>query len=98
MYRCQQNLLNPAQFETKVLEVLCEQSNKLTNCSTYLFRQAFFTFGVVVTDIFEAQSLLKNNPHYQLLHSQAAQKVIETVLYRKQSEATCIRDRCVAST
>ncbi len=79
MYRCQQNLLNPAQFETKVLETLCEQSNKLTNCATYIFRQAFFTFGIVVTDIFEAQSVLKDNPHYKLLQSQVAQKVIETV-------------------
>lgn len=79
MYRCQQNLLNPAQFETRVLEVLCEQSNKLMNCTTYLFRQAFFTFGVVITDIFEAQSFLKNNPHCKRLYSQSAQKVIETV-------------------
>ncbi len=53
-----------------------KQANEL---HTYLFRQAFFTFGVVTTDIFEAPFFLKNNPHYQRLYSQSAQKAIETV-------------------
>lgn len=67
------------EFEQSILEFLCEQSNNLRNCATYLLRQAYFTFGEVLDNPYDLHAELKNNPHYQILYSQAAQQVCTEV-------------------
>lgn len=79
LYKCQQNLLSLSLFETNILELLCQQANKLSNCTIYLLRQSYFTFKAVNSDAFSAQAELKNNPHFKILYSQTAQKIVETV-------------------
>jgi putative transposase len=41
MYGCQQNLINPNDELKAVLEFICFESHKLTNCGIYYARQLY---------------------------------------------------------
>ncbi|MFQ4142753.1 transposase [Chlorogloeopsis sp. ULAP02] len=78
MYGCQQILLSPSQKLKAVLEFICSESNKLTNCAIYYGRQIWFKCHGYLGK-FDLINEYKNNPHYQVLHSQVAQQTLLTV-------------------
>ncbi|NEO76882.1 transposase [Moorena sp. SIO4G3] len=79
MKGCQQNLINNPEV-LPVLEFICSESNKLTNCGIYHARQLFFKTKRFINK-FELNYEMKTtkNPHYQFMHSQAAQQALISV-------------------
>lgn len=45
MYGCQQVAINPNKELKAILQFICEESNKLTNCGIYYARQLYFKTG-----------------------------------------------------
>ncbi len=78
MYGCQQNLVNPDEGLKAVLEFICSESHKLTNCGIYYARQIFFKKGKLIGK-YDLEKEYKTNKHYQVLHSQAAQQILRSV-------------------
>ena len=68
MYGCQQNLINPNTELKAVLEFICSESHKLTNCGIYYARQLYFKTGKLIGK-YDLDKEYKNNKHYQVLHS-----------------------------
>jgi putative transposase len=77
-FGCQQILISPNSELRAILEFICGESTKLSNCGTYLSRQFFFKTGKVPGK-FDLHRELNRNPHYQALHSQVAQQCLTTV-------------------
>lgn len=71
MYGCQQVLLSPDKELKAILEFICSESNKLTNCAIYYERQIWFKCHKYLGK-FDLINEYKTNPHYQVLHSQVA--------------------------
>jgi putative transposase len=78
LYGCQQNLIHPNPDLKVVLEFICSESHKLTNCGIYYARQLFFKTGKLIGK-FDLINEYKTSKHYQVLHSQAAQQVLISV-------------------
>ncbi|MCV3212947.1 transposase [Plectonema radiosum NIES-515] len=78
MYGCQQNLINPNEELKAILEFICSESHKLTNCGIYYARQLFFKTGKLIGK-YDLEKEYKGNTHYQVLHSQAAQQILRSV-------------------
>ncbi|AFZ56444.1 IS200/IS605 family element transposase accessory protein TnpB [Anabaena cylindrica FACHB-243] len=78
LYKCQQNLIQPDKSLKTILEFICSQSHRLTNCGIYYARQIFFKTGKIIKK-FDLINEYKNNKHYQALHSQAAQQTLLSV-------------------
>ncbi|MFB2770563.1 RNA-guided endonuclease InsQ/TnpB family protein [Pelatocladus sp. BLCC-F211] len=78
MYGCQQNLINPDIELKAVLEFICSESHKLTNCGIYYARQFYFKTGKLIGK-YDLEKEYKTNKHYQVLHSQAAQQILRSV-------------------
>ncbi len=78
MYGCQQNLINPSNELRAVLEFICSESHKLTNCGIYYSRQLYFKTGKIIGK-YDLEKEYKINKHYQVLHSQAAQQILRSV-------------------
>lgn len=78
MYGCQQNLINPNNDLKSVLEFICSESHKLTNCGIYYARQLYFKTGKLIGK-YDLEKEYKANKHYQVLHSQAAQQILRSV-------------------
>lgn len=77
-YGCQQILI-PLDKELKaILEYICSESAKLTNCGIYYSRQLFFKTGKIPTK-FDLHKEVGNNPHFKALQSQVAQQSLTTV-------------------
>ncbi|MBW4595990.1 MAG: transposase [Brasilonema angustatum HA4187-MV1] len=77
-YGCQQVLLNRSLLVHPLLEYLCTQSAKLTNCGIYYGRQVWFKQRKYLGK-YDLEKEYKTNRHYQSLHSQCAQQVLRTV-------------------
>ena len=77
-YGCQQILINPAQALKVLLEVVCEESNKLANCGSYYSTQFYFKKGKIKSR-FDLHRLMKDNPHFNALYSQVAQQTLTSV-------------------
>ena len=77
-YGCEQILINPAQALKVILEVVCEESNKLANCGSYYSRQLYFKKGKIKSR-FDLHRLMKDNPHFNALYSQVAQQTLTSV-------------------
>ncbi|MGF1491655.1 MAG: RNA-guided endonuclease InsQ/TnpB family protein [Microcoleaceae cyanobacterium] len=79
MRGCQQNLINQPDV-LPVLEFICSESNKLTNCGIYYARQLYFKTQKFISK-FELNYEMKRskNSHYQFMHSQAAQQALISV-------------------
>jgi putative transposase len=84
LYGCQQNLIDPNHELRAVLEFICSQSHKLTNCGIYYARQLFFKAKKIIGK-YDLEKEYKSNQHYQVLHSQAAQQILRTVAESFQS-------------
>ena len=78
MYGCQQVLANQDNNLINVLTFLCEESHKLTNMGIYYARQLYFKAKKGIGK-FDLEKIYKNNNHYKILHSQAAQQILRTV-------------------
>jgi IS605 OrfB family transposase len=78
VYGCQQNLINPDDNLKAILEFICSESHKLTNCGIYYARQLFFKTKKIIGK-YDLEKEYKTNRHYQVLHSQAAQQILRTV-------------------
>lgn len=78
MYGCQQNLISPDDDLKAILEFICSESHKLTNCGIYYARQLFFKAQKIIGK-YDLEKEYKTNKHYQVLHSQAAQQILRTV-------------------
>jgi putative transposase len=79
LYGTQQSLIKLDQYQHNILEFLCEQSNKLRNCASYWIRQYFFNTNIVNDNPFDLHEQLKDNPHYKIFYSQAAQQICTEV-------------------
>ena len=77
-YGCQQILINPERALKVILEVVCEESNKLANCGSYYSRQFYFKKGKIKSR-FDLHRLMKDNPHFNALYSQVAQQTLTSV-------------------
>ena len=78
MYGCQQVLVNRNSDLINILIFLCEESHKLTNMGIYYARQLYFKAKKGIKK-FDLINLYKNNNHYKVLHSQAAQQTLLSV-------------------
>jgi putative transposase len=81
MFGCQQNLLNPSPELKAILEFLCSESAKLTNCGVYYSRQLFFKTGKIPSraDLHKEIGTRNQNKHYQAFYSDTAQQILTTV-------------------
>jgi IS605 OrfB family transposase len=61
-----------------ILEFICAESHKLTNCAIYYARQLYFKTDKIIGK-FDLEKEYKNNKHYQVLSSQAAQQILKSV-------------------
>jgi lycopene cyclase CruP len=77
-YGCQQILINPDRVLKVILEVVCEESNRLANCGSYYSRQLYFKKGKIKSR-FDLHRLMKDNPHFNALYSQVAQQTLTSV-------------------
>jgi len=77
-YGCQQVLIKTDVHKTSVLEFVCGESAKLSNCGTYYARQLYFKTGKIPSK-FDLHKLLKSNPHFQAMYSHVAQQCLTTV-------------------
>lgn len=78
MYGCQQNLITPNSELKAVLEFICSESHKLTNCGIYYARQLYFKTRKIMGK-FDLEKEYKTNKHFQVLYSQAAQQILRSV-------------------
>jgi putative transposase len=79
VYGTQQILIKLDSLEQNIIEFLCEQSNKLRNCATYWIRQYYFNYNKVNHNPYDLHEHLKDNPHYKIFYSQAAQQICTEV-------------------
>ena len=73
MYGCQQQLIHVDDDTLAVLEFICSQANKLTNCAIYYCRQMFFKAHKYVSN-YELDEIMKSNLHFKVLRSAVAQQ------------------------
>jgi putative transposase len=78
MFGCQQVLINPDKTLKAILEFVCGESAKLSNCGTYYARQLYFKTGKIPSK-FDLHKLLKSNLHFQAMYSHVAQQCLTTV-------------------
>ncbi len=82
-YGCQQNLVSNQDVTEEttlfdVLEFICSEANKLTNCGIYYARQLYFKTGKLINK-FSLDAQYKDNLHYKALFSQSAQQTLLSV-------------------
>lgn len=78
MYGCQQVLLKPDTELAAILEFICSEANKLTNCGIYYARQIWFKSCRLIGK-YDLEKEYKSHGHFKALHSQAAQQVLRSV-------------------
>ncbi|GAB4237745.1 MAG: RNA-guided endonuclease TnpB family protein [Elainellaceae cyanobacterium] len=78
MFGCQPVLLGPDDSLRSILEFICSEANKLTNCGIYYARQLYFKAKKWIGK-HSLSYEYKSNKHYQVLHSQAAQQTLIAV-------------------
>ncbi|MBC1218328.1 IS200/IS605 family element transposase accessory protein TnpB (plasmid) [Trichormus variabilis ARAD] len=78
LYGCQQVLIHADKELKGILEFICSEANKLSNCAVYYARQIWFKAKRYITK-FELDSEMKSNRHFQTLYSQAAQQLCRSV-------------------
>jgi putative transposase len=81
MYGCQQILISPDKELRALLEFICEESSKLTNCGIYYARQLFFKAGRVPNraELHKVIGTENQNLHYQAFYSDTAQQILTSV-------------------
>ncbi len=81
MFGCQQNLISPDKDTRAILEYLCSESSKLTNCGIYYSRQLFFKTGRIPgrAELHKVIGTENRNLHYQAFYSDTAQQILTGV-------------------
>lgn len=82
-YGCQQNLVSNQNVTEEttlfdILEFICSEANKLTNCGIYYARQLYFKTGKLINK-FSLNAQYKDSLHYKALFSQSAQQALLSV-------------------
>jgi transposase len=77
--------LNLEGFELTTINDMCREANSLINSAKYIVRQQFFNSGKPALVECEYESLdaemkLLDNPNYRALYSQAAQRILKSVV------------------
>ncbi len=78
-YGCQQNLISTTEDNNAIIEFICSEANKLTNCGIYYCRQMLFKNHVYVKK-FDLDKKLKSNPHFKAMRSACAQQTLHSVV------------------
>ena len=78
MYGCQQHLIHTNDSTKAVLEFICSEANKLSNCAIYYCRQMFFKARKYVSN-YELDEMMKSNLHFKALRSAVAQQACHKV-------------------
>ena len=78
MYGCQQQLIHTDSDTEAVLEFICSEANKLTNCAIYYCRQMFFKAHKYVSN-YALDEIMKSNLHFKALRSAVAQQACHKV-------------------
>src|SRR4028119_2265603 len=78
MFGGQQNLIRANSEIKAILEFLCSEATKLSNCGTYYARQLYFKTGLIPSK-FDLNNQLSNNIHFAAMYSQAAQQCLMSV-------------------
>jgi putative transposase len=81
VYGCQQILISPNKDLKAILEYVCTEAKKLTNCGVYYSRQLYFKTGKIPSkaDLHKQLGTIQKNAHYQALYSDTAQQILTTV-------------------
>jgi len=81
MFGCQQVLVNPDKELRAIIEYLCSESAKLTNCGVYYSRQLFFKTGRIPNraELHKVIRTENQNLHYQAFYSDTAQQILTGV-------------------
>lgn len=77
-YGCQQILLHPDKNLKAILEFICGESTKLSNCGIYYARQLFFKANKIPSK-FDLHKMYSQHRHFKALHSQVAQQCLTSV-------------------
>ncbi|WP_293073837.1 hypothetical protein [Okeania sp. SIO3B5] len=78
MYGSQQSLIKPDGDLKSILEFICSESHKLTNCGIYYGRQLFFKSQKIIGK-YDLEKEYKSNKHVSALYSQTAQQILRSV-------------------
>ena len=70
-------MLSPSPELAAILEFVCSEANKLTNCGIYYARQIWFKCHRLIGK-YDLEKEYKSHKHFQALHSQAAQQVLRS--------------------
>jgi IS605 OrfB family transposase len=81
MFGCQQNLIRAKSEIKAILEYLCSESAKLSNCGTYYARQLYFKTGNIPSraQLHKVLGTENRNRHYQTFYSDTAQQILTGV-------------------
>ncbi|MEG5000927.1 hypothetical protein [Microcoleus sp. B4-D4] len=81
MFGCQQNLIRANSDTQSILEYLCSESAKLTNCGIYYSRQIYFKTGKIPNraKLHKVLGTEDKNLHYQAFYSDTAQQILTGV-------------------
>lgn len=81
MYGTQQVLIKSTPEIMSVLEFLCSEAKKLSNCGIYYSRQLFFKTGRFPSkvDLHSELGTRQRNAHYEALYSDTAQQILTSV-------------------
>jgi putative transposase len=68
MFGCQPNIVSPDKYLKAVLEFLCSESSKLTNCRIYYSRQMYFKAGKIPSrsNLHKVLGTQNRNQHYRV--------------------------------
>ncbi|PSB01545.1 RNA-guided endonuclease InsQ/TnpB family protein [Merismopedia glauca] len=88
MYSCQQVLISKDSEVIPILEFICSEANKLSNCAIYYARQLWFKKNRFCSK-YDLDLEMKSNIHFNALRSAVAQQTIHEVVesftsYRKR--------------
>jgi transposase len=81
MFGCQQNLIRACSETQAILEYLCSESAKLSNCGIYYSRQMYFKTGQIPNraQLHKVLGTENRNLHYQAFYSDTAQQILTGV-------------------
>lgn len=81
MFGCQQHLIRASSGTQSILEYLCSESAKLTNCGIYYSRQVYFKTGKIPNraKLHKVLGTENRNLHYQAFYSDTAQQILTGV-------------------
>ncbi|MEG4628065.1 transposase [Microcoleus sp. AR_TQ3_B6] len=81
MFGCQQNLIRADSEIKAIVEYLCSESAKLSNCGTYYARQLYFKTGNIPNraQLHKVLGTENRNRHYQAFYSDTAQQILTGV-------------------